>query len=689
MMKDEKKTKAQLLEEIKSLQKEIKKLDVSKVRFNNINNELVRTRRKLDAILRSVPDIIYRLNPDGIITYISDAVRQYGYNPEELVGRHIFDFVHPEDRDKAKYHVNERRTGERKTKSFELRLLSRKKLFIPFEIKSKRVELEPVFVLEAEGMYSSETPSSDNFLGTLGVARDITERKQAEKSILNSRERYKKLFENSNDGIFFMAADKIIECNPRTVELFGGNEQDIIGKPIYQFSGRKQPDGKDSKEKISKIIETAYSGEYQNIEWCCCKYDGTQFDAQLSFTRVEIWGESHLLGFIHDITERKQLENQLRQSQKMEAIGSLAGGVAHDFNNLLTVIRGYSELLLSKLSEKDPLNVSVKQIDKAAERAESLTRQLLAFSRRQILKPSVIDLNGLIKEMEKMLKRIIGEDIDFITILDPNLGRIKADKGQIEQVIMNIVINSRDAMAEGGKLTVETQNTFLDETYVLKHPPVEKGPYVLLAISDSGIGMDQETEAHIFEPFFTTKETGKGTGLGLATVYGIVKQSGGFIWVYSEIGQGTTFKIYLPMVDEKDDLPEIKEISDPSLRGTETVLIVEDEEEVRALIYETLHLYGYHVLEAPHGDSALLICNTYKDKISIIITDIVMPKMSGKELVDRLLPNHPEIKVLYMSGYTDNAIVHKGVLEPSTQFIQKPFTPLTLLRKVREVLDSD
>ena len=808
-MKDESKSKSELLSELKMLKEDVSQFSSFRSKYDEIQEVLNTTRVNLNSILRSVPDIIYRLDQRGIITYVNEAIKEYGYSPEELIGKHIFEFVHPEDREKANYHVNERRTGERKTTSFEVRLLSKKRIYLTFEIKTKEVELEPIFVLEAEGMYSSEKPNPDYFLGTLGIARDVTERKQAERLILNSRERYKKLFEASNDGIIFMDDNKIIECNPKTLELFSCTEEELVGKQLDELSPTKQPDGRDSKEKGEELFNQAYGNDSQLFEWRFLRCNGTEFDANIRLISIDIWGKPHLLAYIRDIseqqryekeinmlahaimsisecvsvtdiqdrilfvndafeqtygykkgellgkkidiirspnnptdvleailpatlqggwqgeilsqskdgrefpiflstsvirnnnnkaialigvakdmTERKLLENQLRQSQKMEAIGSLAGGVAHDFNNLLTVIRGYSELLLSKLSKKDPLIVSVKQIDKAAERAESLTRQLLAFSRRQILKPSVIDLNELIHEMEKMLQRIIGEDVNFITVLDSDLGKIKADRGQIEQVIMNIVVNARDAMIEGGKLTVETKNVYLEDTYVQNHPPVIPGHYILLAISDTGLGMDRETQAHIFEPFFTTKETGKGTGLGLATVYGIVKQSEGFIWVYSETNKGTTFKIYLPMVEDEVDTMKRNNISHPSLKGDETILIVEDEEDVRALIHETLHLYGYRVLDAPHGDSALLICNKLSNEISLIITDVVMPKMSGRELVDKVTSKLPEMKVLYMSGYTDNAIVHKGLLEPGTHFIQKPFTPLALLRKVREVLQS-
>ena len=381
-------------------------------------------------------------------------------------------------------------------------------------------------------------------------------------------------------------------------------------------------------------------------------------------------------------------EEQLRQSQKLEAVGQLAGGIAHDFNNLLTVINGYSDLSMKKLEAADPMRLNLQEIKKAGDRAATLTRQLLAFSRKQVLQPKVLDLNLIITELEKMLRRLIGEDIDLRTAFDPQLGSIKADPGQIGQVLMNLAVNARDAMPNGGKLTIETRNVRLSEEYASHHVGVVAGSYVLLAVSDNGCGMDEQTCKHIFEPFFTTKETGKGTGLGLSTVYGIVKQSGGNVWAYSEVGQGTTFKVYLPRVNEGADEyrpgPEIEF----DLKGSETILLAEDEEMVRKLAREILVTYGYKVLEAASGGTALLLCEEHNAAIDLLLTDVVMPEMSGRKLADRLADLRPEMKVLYMSGYADNAIVHQGVLEEGTNFIQKPFSPDALAGKVRKVLDT-
>jgi PAS domain S-box-containing protein len=384
----------------------------------------------------------------------------------------------------------------------------------------------------------------------------------------------------------------------------------------------------------------------------------------------------------------REREEQLRQSQKMEAVGRLAGGIAHDFNNLLTAINGYSELTMIQLNAEDPLMHNLEEIKKAGDRAASLTRQLLAFSRKQVLQPKVVDLNSLVAEIEKMLRRLIGEDIDLQTILHPELGSTKADPGQIEQVLMNLVVNARDAMPQGGKLIIETKNVYLDEDFTRQHIAISSGHYVMLAVSDTGTGMNEQTQARIFEPFFTTKEVGKGTGLGLSTVYGIIKQSGGDVWVYSEVGQGTTFKVYLPRIDEgaREYRRNIEE--EASLQGTETILLTEDEEMVRKLSARVLEMFGYKVLEAANGGAALLICERHKEKIDLLLTDVIMPEMSGRELADRLSPLRPEMKVLFMSGYTDDAIVHQGVLDEDQNFIQKPFTPNALAQKVREVLDK-
>jgi len=388
------------------------------------------------------------------------------------------------------------------------------------------------------------------------------------------------------------------------------------------------------------------------------------------------------------IMERETVAAQLLQAQKMEAIGQLTGGIAHDFNNMLTVIMGYSELTLHSLRPDDPARVNVEQIEQAGERASLLTRQLLAFSRKQVLQPKVLDLNAVLTNLDQMLQRLIGEDIDLVTVLAPGVGRVHADPSQVEQVIMNLAVNARDAMPRGGKLTIETANVELDDAYARRHGPVQPGAYVLLAVSDTGCGMDRDTQARIFEPFFTTKEPGKGTGLGLSTVYGIVKQSGGYIWVYSEVGRGTTFKIYLPRVEAVAKAVEPSREATGSVRGSETILLVEDDAGIRALVRQVLAQSGYQVLEAHHGKHAIQICEQHAGPIHLLVTDMVMPEMSGTETAGHLTSLRPDLKVLFLSGYADEAVHRHGMLAAGANFLPKPFTPAVLARKVREVLDA-
>jgi PAS domain S-box-containing protein len=399
-----------------------------------------------------------------------------------------------------------------------------------------------------------------------------------------------------------------------------------------------------------------------------------------------------VIGVALDITDRKQLADQLRQSQKLQAVGELAGGVAHDFNNLLMVVKGHAEMLLDRLpgastDRQSPARQNVEQIQQAAERAAGLTRQLLAFSRMQVLQPRVLDLNEVVAGMIQMVSRVIGANIELAFLPGANLGRVKADPSQIEQVALNLVVNARDAMPDGGRLTIETSNVQLDRDYATEHAVVDPGPYVMLTVSDSGIGMDAATQARIFEPFFTTKSQGRGTGLGLATVYGVVKQSGGYVWVYSEVGHGTTFKVYLPMVQAPVEKTAPEKAETGHQPGTETILFVEDEQSVRELVCEYLAARGYRVLEAPDGMQALEIAAAHKGKIQLLVTDVVMPRVSGRDLAARLTAVRPDLKVLYISGYTDDSVFRHGVLEGGMAFLQKPFNLKALAAKIREILE--
>ncbi|HVP42912.1 MAG TPA: PAS domain S-box protein [Terriglobales bacterium] len=513
------------------------------------------------------------------------------------------------------------------------------------------------------------------------------EQKRSQERLRDSESRYRTLVQSAVYGIYRSSAieDRFLDVNPALVSMLGySSVEEVlalkISRDIYW----------DAEERMRLLTEHGQRDRIDSIQARWKKKDGSPLTVRLSGRTVrDLRGRVAAFEMIaEDITERAALELQLLQSQKMEAVGRLAGGVAHDFNNLLTVIKGYGELMLDELRANDPMRAEVEEIQKAADRAASLTRQLLAFSRRQVLAPKIIDLNNVVANMDKLLRRLLGEDVELHTVLDPKLGRVKADPGQVEQVIMNLAVNARDAMPSGGKLTIETQNLELDSFYAREHVTVAPGPYAMLAVSDTGMGMDAETQSHIFEPFFTTKDQGKGTGLGLSTVYGIVKQSGGYIWVYSEPGRGTTFKVYLPRVSDEAVSAESGEVGHESHRGNETVLLVEDEDGVRALIRQVLVRNGYKVLEARHGEEAALLADGHKTSIHLLLTDVVLAKMSGRELAQKLAPSRPGMQVIFMSGYTDEAIIHHGMLTPGTKFLQKPFTTDTLMHTVREVLDS-
>jgi two-component system cell cycle sensor histidine kinase/response regulator CckA len=465
------------------------------------------------------------------------------------------------------------------------------------------------------------------------------------------------------------------------------------------MNNRKYTDQENAKKLYETFNKVYRTGEpIKGFGWEVVAKDGTKLFGEVSVSLIKD-SKGKPVGFrgiARDITERRRaeeekatLQEELRQSQKMEAIGGLAGGIAHDFNNLLTVISGNCQLSLLELQGGDPLKGNIEEIKAAADRATSLTRQLLAFSRRQVLDMKVLNLNAILRDLEKMLCRVIGEDVELVTSLDDDLGMVKTDPGGIEQVIMNLAVNARDAMPSGGKLIIKTSNAELDEPYARSHVAIKPGLYVKLCVVDTGVGITPEVREHIFEPFFTTKKKGKGTGLGLSTVYGIVKQSGGDIWVDSEPGLGTTFHIYLPRVDEPFEEMRKKVTREELPGGGETILVVEDEEDVRSLAVRILEKQGYKVLEASCGNDALVLSKERKEPIHMVLTDVVMPGMSGRQLADQLIHLHPKMKVLYMSGYTDNAVFHHGVLEEGVNYIHKPFTIDGLMKKMREVLDKN
>ena len=516
----------------------------------------------------------------------------------------------------------------------------------------------------------------------IAIKLDITSRRRTEERIC----RLAQVVENSAEMIAIGdSGGRIIFVNQALLQATGFDDQELIGE-FFETSllSPSNPPNLEEEIRLQTLSGGGWSGECLGLR----KY-GTDFDIFLSTGQIRN-GQGVVIGtfgIFRDITDRKRLEEQLVMSQKMEAVGRLAAGIAHDFNNLLGVIMGYSDLLQEGLPADDPRNRKLQQIWKAGDRAASLTRQLLAFGRKQVVEPKVLDLTAVINELNKMLSRIVREDIELVTILRPETGRIKADPAQVEQVIINLVVNARDAMPQGGRVIIETANTELDEHYSRSHPAVRPGPYVMVAVSDTGLGMDPETQARIFEPFFTTKELGTGTGLGLATVYGIVKQNEGSIWVYSQVGKGTVFKIYFPRTDEPAQVAESDRRTVGPLRGSETILLAEDAEDLRELTHLLLEKNGYRVLVANSSEEVLALGENQYRTIDLLLTDVVMPMANGRELAERLKGRHPGMKVLYMSGYTTDTIVRHGVLEPGIFFIEKPFSEEGLMRKLREVLE--
>jgi two-component system, cell cycle sensor histidine kinase and response regulator CckA len=641
--------------------------------------EALRTeKQRFQALTENSPFGMVMIDQDGTFKYMNPKFRElFGYDLTDVPdGKTWFKKAYPNStyrHDVIEVWINDIKSfkpGEKRSRIFTVTCK---------DGTEKTINFIPVQLETGENLMACE---------------DITERKRAEEALKKSEVKFQELFNDAPVGYFeYDVEGRIIDANRTELGMLGYAREEMIGQLVWKFIVEEETA---RQQILEKLAGTKPPG--RGVERTYRRKDGTTLPVLIE-DRILRDSGGRIIGIrttIQDISglkraeeEMRVLEEQFRQSQKMEAVGRLGGGIAHDFNNLLTVIKGYSQLSLLDLKESDPLWGNIQEIQKATQRATDLTRQLLAFSRRQILDLKVLDLNTLLRDLDKVLRRIIGEDIELVALLDGNLGRVKIDPGQIEQVIFNLAVNARDAMPSGGKLLIETTNVELDKEYANAHIGVVPGRYVKLSVSDTGIGMSQEVREKVFEPFFTTKDKSKGTGLGLSTVYGIVKQSGGNIWVYSEPGHGTTFKIYLPKVEEELDTLHGRDETEFLPRGSETVLLVEDEQEVRLLAHRLLSQQGYRVLEATNGKEALYVAQEQGgEEIHLLLTDVVMPQMGGKELADQLKIFRPDVKVLYTSGYTDDAIVHHGVLEPGTHFLQKPFSLKTLSHKVREVLDE-
>jgi two-component system, cell cycle sensor histidine kinase and response regulator CckA len=631
------------------------------------------------AMADSSPMMIWTTGPDARCDFVNRSWLAFtGRTLGEELGQGWAALIHPDDQARA-------------LGTFKAAFAARQPFEMEYRLRRHDGEYRWVCDLGAPRF-----GADGSFVGYVGSGIDLTERRRAEEALRAQREELRRIIDTTPNLIFVKDGEgRYTLANRAVAEIFGTTVANLLGKTDRDFNSnleevehflRQDRLAMESGQPLHLPEEPVTNLRTGEVRW-------------FHTIKVPIVGPDgvarQVLGVAADITERRQAETALRESeehlrqvQRLEAIGRLAGGVAHDFNNLLTAITGFSELLQLQMNPDHPLRAYVDEIKKAGDRAAGLTRQLLAFSRRQILAPEVLDLNAVVADVEKMLGRLIGEDIELVTDLDPDLGRVLADPSQVQQVLLNLVVNARDAMPRGGRLTITTANRFLDEAYARAHMPTEAGTYVKLAVSDTGHGMDEETQSRVFEPFFTTKEPGQGTGLGLSTVYGIVKQSGGYIWVESAPGQGATFEIYMPRIAAAVATPAAPATVSDMLGGRETILLVEDEEQVRGLAARALRALGYTVLEASHGEEALRAAARYTGPIHLLVTDVIMPGVGGRELALGLVAHHPTMAVLYMSGYTDDAIGRQGVLDPDTPFLQKPFTGTSLARKVREVLDA-
>ena len=637
--------------------------------------DLRAAQERLAHVVASSPAVLYSLKVEGgtlaTPAWVSENVeRLLGYSVEEVLDPGWWAArVHPEDQPRVlreeailltegyvthEYRFRHKQGGYRWLRA-ELRLL-------------RDAAGRPV---EAVGSWS-----------------DITARKEAELRLQESEEQYRLLFDSNPHPMWVYDDETLafLAVNDAAVRHYGYSREEFSAMTLRDI--RPPSDVPVLEEQVARRREAAREPFSSPRVWRHRKKDAAVIDVEISSSPITFRGRPGWLALAADVTEKKRLEAQLLQAQKMESVGRLAGGVAHDFNNLLGVITGYGDLLQREIGPEHPGFHRVEEIRKAAERAAVLTRQLLAFSRKQVLEPTVLDLNVVVSDTENMLRRLIGEDVQLVTVLAGGLGRVKGDRGQLEQVIVNMAVNARDAMPQGGKLIIETADVDLDEKYARTRSDASPGPHVMLAVSDTGHGMDAETRSHLFEPFFTTKGPGRGTGLGLATVYGIVRQSGGHVMVYSEPGQGTTFKVYLPRFEGMARPAEASATAEGAPSGVETILLVEDEASLRVLILEILESAGYRVLEGPTPEEALTLAGAHAEPIHLVLTDVVLPRMSGRQMAESLQSSRPDTRVLFMSGYTDDAISHHGILETGVHFLQKPFTTDALLRKVRDVLDA-
>lgn len=664
---EEWRSKEQLLDELETLESQVRTLEDELAKHKQ-------TAEQYRLFAESAPVGMFLVNRQGQIELMNGhAENLFGYAPNELIGQPIELLVPQKARAK---HPGQREAyfaqPEVRAMGAGRELFGQRRDGSQFPIE---IGLNPI--------------RTGGELCALCAIVDITQRKHLEEANLQSALQFRTIFDQTLEFMGLLNPDgSVVDVNQPALDFRGLKLADVVGQSLWDTPWLDISD--QARHEARQAIAAAASGGLARREMTINGRDGAKRTFDFSIKPVVgVSGQIELLlAEARDITEQKRLEEQLRQAQKMEAIGQLAGGVAHDFNNLLTIITGYSEMLLDSLPEQDPLREPIEEIFKAGDRSASLTRQLLTISRKQVLTPRLLDINDVIHDTEKMLRRVIGEDVELITVLQPSLHRVKADQGQLEQVLLNLAVNARDAMPQGGELSIETRNVELDEDYCEAHAGVKPGLYVVLTVTDSGTGMSKEVQQRIFEPFYTTKEKDKGTGLGLSVLHGIVKQSEGHCAVYSELGIGTSFKIYLPAIEPTSALETLPASAAPSSRGAETILLVEDEDGVRELVHRALERYGYSVLAATGPADAIRISQAHVGTIHLLVTDVMMPQLNGRRLAELLYSERPEMKVLYMSGYTDDAIVRQGILDAGISFLHKPFTPATLASKLREMLDN-
>jgi hypothetical protein len=625
-------------------------------------------RATLRTTLESIGDAVISTDARGVITFLNPVAEQVTGWPGDLaIGRplaSVFRIVNEETREAVDNPADKVfREGTVAGLANHTLLLTRDGREVPIDDSGAPIH-DP----------------SGKIAGVVLVFRDVSARRRSERELAESARRYRLLFDSNPQPmwVYDQQTLRFLAVNNAAIQSYGYSREEFLEMTLLNIR---------PEEDIPKLLAvTAIPATRLNTDgpWRHRKKNGAVITVEITEHPLVFDNRDAGLVLAADITERKRLEERFYQAQRLESVGRLAGGVAHDFNNLLTVINGYCEMLLGDVPAGDPLREGLTEIRNAGERAAALTQQLLAFSRRQIVQPTVLNLNLVVSDIQKMLRRLIGEDIEFVSQLSPDLGNITADQGQLQQVIVNLAVNARDAMPTGGTLLIETANVTFDETYASTHADTRPGPHVMLAVSDTGSGMTPEVKEHLFEPFFTTKPTGAGTGLGLATVYGMVKQSGGWIWVYTELGRGTTFKIYFPRTDSP--LTQSQPVLRSDVRGSETILLVEDQPEVRTLAVSALRKCGYTVHSAANGAEALATSRQAGGAIHLLVTDVIMPGMNGREVAGKLREERPDLRVLFMSGYTANAIAHRGVLDAGMDYLQKPFTPELLTAKVREVL---